>query len=159
RAARGVALQSASGRTVALSPRGFATSSSSRAEEKDPQLGDYPDVPAKSYQSRRYDKSWWDPQEKRNFGEIPGEQDDVLSVWAPDIHAGVKPSFALRQLGIATLGFCSFFSVVYYFAADSPAERRTYPRDGLAEELGNSQVAAYKEGDFDAKEEDEDEDD
>lgn len=59
----------------------------------------------------------------------PGEQDDILSVWAPDIHAGVKPSFALRQLGIATLGFCSFFSVVYYFAADSPAERRVSPTE------------------------------
>lgn len=38
-------------------------------ENKDPQLGDYPEVPFKSYQLRKHDKNWWDPQEKRNFGE------------------------------------------------------------------------------------------
>lgn len=78
RAVRGLASQSVPGRTAAVLPRTFATSSSSRAEEKDPQLGDYPDVPARSYQSRRYDKSWWDPQEKRNFGEIVSTTRDRL---------------------------------------------------------------------------------
>lgn len=64
-----VASASSSSLRVAA-PRTFATSSSRLAEhEKDPQLGDYPDVPMKSFQLRKHDKSWFDTQEKRNFGE------------------------------------------------------------------------------------------
>ena len=48
------------------------SSSSARAEvltDKDPQLGDYPELPFENLQRRKYDPGWWDPQEKRNFGE------------------------------------------------------------------------------------------
>lgn len=31
-------------------------------------LGDYPNLPDISYQRRQH-KGWWDPQERRNFGE------------------------------------------------------------------------------------------
>lgn len=54
-----------------LSPARLHTSSILRAEvsDKDPQLGDYPQLPFVSLQRRKYDPRWWDPQEKRNFGE------------------------------------------------------------------------------------------
>lgn len=42
------------------------------AGDKDPQLGGYPDVIPRNRQLRRYDKNWFDPQEKRNFGEPVG---------------------------------------------------------------------------------------
>jgi hypothetical protein len=48
------------------------TSAILRAEvsNKDPQLGDYPELPFVNLQERKYDPRWWDPQEKRNFGEV-----------------------------------------------------------------------------------------
>lgn len=63
-----------------------------------------------------------------------------------------------KEKAHAITKFCiSLTSISLTFAIPFPCQ--TYPRDGLAEELGNAQIAAYKEGDFDAKEEDEDEDD
>lgn len=43
--------------------------SAAEMTDKDPQLGDYPQLPYENLQNRRYDPAWWDPQEKRNFGE------------------------------------------------------------------------------------------
>jgi NADH dehydrogenase (ubiquinone) 1 beta subcomplex subunit 8 len=87
------------------------------------------------------------------------EQEDILSVWAPDLHETVKPTTALFQLGVMASAIACVASVIYYFTPERPALPRTYPRDGLAQELGNPIVAAYKEGDFDAKNEEEEEDD
>ncbi|SPO29486.1 uncharacterized protein UTRI_04779_B [Ustilago trichophora] len=133
-------------------------STSSVAQSKDPQLGDYPDLPFISNQQRKYSPKWWDTQEKRNFGETPHEQDDVLSVWAPDVHA-VPASSALRQFLVAIGVVVLFGSAVYAATPAKPALPRTYPRDGLAAELGGEQVAAPKEGAFsaDADEDDDDE--
>lgn len=50
-----------------MAARTFASSSTIRS--KDPQLGDYPDIPPVSRQRRKFDKNYWDPQEKANFGE------------------------------------------------------------------------------------------
>ncbi|CAO1626524.1 unnamed protein product [Parajaminaea phylloscopi] len=151
-----VASAASSSRLSAAScPRTFA--SSSLRASKDPQLGDYPDVPMKSYQLRKHDKNYFDPQEKRNFGETPGEQDDILSVWAPDIHEHVRPSKALGQFCIAAAGFATFFATIYYFTPEAHFVRRVYPRDGLTEELSGPWKAP-KEGDFDQKKDDGDED-
>lgn len=70
----------------------------------------------------------------------PHEQDDVLSVWAPDVHA-VPASSALRQFLVAIGVVVLFGSTVYAATPDKPALPRTYPRDGLATELGGEQVA------------------
>lgn len=58
---------SSSSSTAPTCLRTFA--SSSARQSMDPQLGEYPDIPIKSYQLRKHDKTWFDPQEKRNFGE------------------------------------------------------------------------------------------
>ena len=52
--------------------RSFTTTRTALAQssaEKDPQLGDYPQLPYVSLQSRKWSPKWWDPQEKRNYGE------------------------------------------------------------------------------------------
>ncbi|ETS64995.1 hypothetical protein PaG_00443 [Moesziomyces aphidis] len=146
-------------RTTSASVRHLSTSRVNAAarDAKDPQLGDYPDLPFVSLQQRKYSPKWWDTQEKRNFGETLHEQDDVLSVWAPDVHA-VPASSALRQFIVAIGVVGVFGSIVYAATPEKPALPRTYPRDGLAAELGGEQVAAPKEGAF-SGEEDEEEDD
>lgn len=153
-------------RTTPASVRHLSTSRVNAAarDAKDPQLGDYPDLPFVSLQQRKYSPKWWDTQEKRNFGETVSasptlhrcgsvadvvafgsgfqlhEQDDVLSVWAPDVHA-VPASSALRQLIVAIGVVGVFGSIVYAATPEKPALPRTYPRDGLAAELGGEQVA------------------
>ncbi|KAJ1023148.1 hypothetical protein NDA16_003301 [Ustilago loliicola] len=147
-------------RTTSPAPlRQLSTSTINAAaqQSKDPQLGDYPDLPFVSQQQRKYSPKWWDPQEKRNFGETPHEQDDVLSVWAPDVHA-VPASSALRQFLVAIGVVVLFGSTVYAATPEKPALPRTYPRDGLATELGGEQVAAPKEGAFSGDAEDDEDD-
>jgi hypothetical protein len=48
--------------------RTYATPVEFKQPEHDPQLGDYPQLPAISNQ-RRPPKGWWDNQERKNFGE------------------------------------------------------------------------------------------
>ena len=66
-AVAGASRSSALLRTTAAPLRTLSTSAV--AHSKDPQLGDYPDLPYVSQQQRKYSPKWWDPQEKRNFGE------------------------------------------------------------------------------------------
>ena len=42
--------------------------STSAAQEKDPQLGDYPELPWQSSQTLP-PRGWWDQQMRRNFGD------------------------------------------------------------------------------------------
>ncbi|KAI9266529.1 hypothetical protein BDA99DRAFT_505932 [Phascolomyces articulosus] len=102
---------------------------------EDPQIGDYPNLPRWSAQSRG-PFGWWDPQDKRNFGETVHEEDELMGVWAPDLHT-YSPYKALAQLGLATAaigGFAYFISKTY---PEPPAVRRTYPYEGLKAELGS----------------------
>lgn len=66
-AAAGASRSSAVLRTTSTPLRHLSTSRVNAS--KDPQLGDYPDLPFVSQQQRKYSPKWWDPQEKRNFGE------------------------------------------------------------------------------------------
>lgn len=123
------------------SVRHFSSSSLRAAESgKDPQLGDYPDLPFVSLQRRKYSPKWFDPQEKRNYGEtvrILGpldtaqllthwraqqlhEQDDYLSVWAPDAHA-MPASSALRQLLFVAGVFAAAATAIYVGRPDRPS--------------------------------------
>lgn len=64
------------------------------------------------------------------------EQDEVLSMWGPDIPP-LSPYKALAQFSIAALGFVGFgFLVKEVLTPDPPAMRRTYPYSGLVAELG-----------------------
>lgn len=123
-------------------------------KEVDPQLGDYPQLPALSYQRRR-PGGWDDPQERRNIGEpvcplcknscgsfaevililkLPEEQ-EVLSVWAYD-HYPMSTSSAARQLAVAIAAFGLLFVGLAKIAPERPSIPRQYPRSGLVTELG-----------------------
>lgn len=53
------------------------------ATGKDPQLGDYPDLPPVSLQNRKWSPRWWDQQDKRNFGETVSAEygNDLMDGW------------------------------------------------------------------------------
>lgn len=97
-------------------------------------------------------RGWWDRQERINFGEpvsdasqsctllkrrrthscvyhfpppIPKvpENDDLQSMWAPDVHK-VRPSSALGQLLMAFAGVGLFAFGVYSIKPNHPAVRR-----------------------------------
>ncbi|KAF8312506.1 Ndufb8, NADH dehydrogenase 19kDa subunit [Clavulina sp. PMI_390] len=117
----------------------FASSSTTQPvewepKEVDPQLQDYPQLPAQSYQRRPAGK-WDDPQERRNFGEPLPEEQEVLSVWSYD-HYAMSGGEAVKQLSVAV----AVFAVVIYglttLTPEMPAIRRQYPYSGLVRELG-----------------------
>ncbi|KAI9309364.1 hypothetical protein BJ944DRAFT_258691 [Cunninghamella echinulata] len=106
---------------------------------EDPQIGDYPNLPRKSVQTRG-PFGWWDPQDKRNFGEPVHEEDELFGVWAPDLHH-YSPYKALAQLALAAGVFTAAVGIIYKTYPERPAVKRTYPYEGLKESLG------YREGD------------
>ncbi|CAL1716685.1 unnamed protein product [Somion occarium] len=117
------------------SVRTYATPVPYLKEEEDPQLADYPRVPAISKQTRPA-KGWDDPQMRRNFGEPLHENEEAFSMWGPDIPL-VPPNVALKQSSIAVLGFVIFGLVVKFaLIPDRPAVPREYPFSGLVNELG-----------------------
>ena len=68
------------------------------------------------------------------------EQDDVLNMWSPDAYKVPGP-LALRHF-LAAVGVISLFSLlVYKTSFQPPMMRKTFPRDGLAAELGGPQAA------------------
>ncbi|KAI9492064.1 hypothetical protein BDB00DRAFT_830040 [Zychaea mexicana] len=102
---------------------------------EDPQIGDYPNLPRWSAQTRG-PFGWWDPQDKRNFGEPVHEEDELMGVWAPDLHT-YSPYKALAQLGLAGGLIAGFAYFIYNTYPEPPAAKRTYPYDGLKAELGS----------------------
>ena len=64
------------------------------------------------------------------------EQDEVLSMWGPDIPP-VSPRTATFHFLIAVTGFVGFGLLVkHIIAQEPPAVRREYPFSGLVQELG-----------------------
>ncbi|KIK93610.1 hypothetical protein PAXRUDRAFT_504247 [Paxillus rubicundulus Ve08.2h10] len=119
----------------AKSPRWSRTASTSVTQEKDPQLGDYPELPWLSNQTLP-PRGWWDPQMRRNFGDPVHENEEVLSMWGPDISA-VPPQTALFQFTLAASAFVGFaFLCKYALLPERPTVPREYPFSGLVRELG-----------------------
>ncbi|CDH57843.1 nadh-ubiquinone oxidoreductase ashi subunit (ci-ashi or ndufb8) domain-containing protein [Lichtheimia corymbifera JMRC:FSU:9682] len=101
---------------------------------EDPQIGDYPNLPRYSAQTRG-PYGWWDPQDKRNFGETLHEEDEIFGVWAPDLFRD-DPWMALGQLGLFSVAVAGFSYFIYKTHPARPAAQRRYPYDGLKKELG-----------------------
>ncbi|PKI82813.1 hypothetical protein MVES1_003730 [Malassezia vespertilionis] len=119
----------------------------------DPQLGSYPDMPEQNLQFRPYFSSWWDKQDRHNFNEPVQEQDDILNMWAPDAYKTPGP-YALKCFSIAVATIATFSYFLYHNQAELPALRKTFPRGGLAQELGGEHARARIPSD-DAGEDDE----
>ncbi|KAH8555517.1 hypothetical protein BGW37DRAFT_516439 [Umbelopsis sp. PMI_123] len=113
--------------------RNQSTVSTGKVTE-DPQIGDYPNLPHLSSQNRS-PFGWDDNQDRRNFGETLNEQDEVLGVWAPDLHE-YSPYKALAQFGVFVGVLSAFSYLVYKTYPEETAIRRTYPYGGLKQELG-----------------------
>lgn len=74
--------------------------------------------------------------ERRNIGEPIHEQEELLSMWGPDVPV-VDPHTAMRHFAVAFAGFVGFgFFVKYFMTLEPPAIRREYPYNGLIKELG-----------------------
>ncbi|KAI8985445.1 hypothetical protein BDB01DRAFT_788273 [Pilobolus umbonatus] len=101
---------------------------------QDPQIGDYPNLPHFSAQTRG-PYGWDDPQDKRNFGETVPEEDEIYGVWAPDLHH-YSPRKALAQLALFAATITGFAGLIYKLHPESPVVKRTYPYNGLTEEFG-----------------------
>ncbi|EMC99310.1 hypothetical protein BAUCODRAFT_31628 [Baudoinia panamericana UAMH 10762] len=107
----------------------------------DPNLnGNYPDpsltsaLPVKRQHRDPYG-DWWDPQERRNYGEPVHEDNDMLGIFSPDEYTHFTPAWGGVLWGCAAATFLTLCAVVYRYYPDVPATPRRFP-DGLEKELG-----------------------
>jgi len=85
-----------------------------------------------------YDE-WWDPQERRNYGEVVHEDNDILGVFSTENYTHFTPGWGLVLMGTfvaSVLGLCGVVKVLY---PDSPTVPRRY-EGGLERELGGSKT-------------------
>jgi len=102
----------------------------------DLQLGTYPQPQGISNQQLP-PKGWWDNQYRRNFGEPLHEEDEALNMFSPDIpQPNIEPSSALAQATVAFAVLGGIMGLLAYTRPTMPADRRSFPRDGLVNELG-----------------------
>ncbi|KAK3496015.1 NADH:ubiquinone oxidoreductase 20.1kD subunit [Neurospora crassa] len=119
-------------------------------DAEDPEMnGGYINPPRIKRQFRDPYAKWWDPQERRNFGEPVHEDHDLLGMFSPYEYTWVSPGKGLAQIGafiVAFLGLCYGVKLTY-------PDKVSYPRefeDGLLQELGGSgAVRARRAGDPD----------
>ncbi|KAG5976922.1 hypothetical protein E4U55_007156 [Claviceps digitariae] len=121
-------------------------------EAEDPgmqQNGGYINPPRIKRQFRDPHAKWWDPQERRNFGEPIHEDNDVLGIFSPYEYTWTTPGPGLVMIGTFVAVFLGVIGLVYLTYPDQP----TYPREfegGLERELGGpGAVRARMEGDED----------
>ncbi|KAF4548384.1 Hypothetical protein D9617_28g064900 [Elsinoe fawcettii] len=116
--------------------------------DSDPRMnGLYPDLPRVKRSLRDPYDNWWDPQERRNYGEPIHEDNDILGVFStePYTHFTANWGWVLMGTFVGTvLTLCGVVSVYY---PDKKSIPRTFP-GGLEKELGGAgAVPARKEGD------------
>lgn len=97
--------------------------------------GGYINPPRIKRQFRDPHANWWDPQERRNFGEPIHEDNDVLGIFSPYEYTWTSTGPGLLMIGTFITVFLGVTGVVYFNYPDMPA----YPREfegGLERELG-----------------------
>ena len=80
---------------------GTTTALSAVDLDHDPMIGDYPNLPQISKQTRSFYTEWDDQQGKCNFNETMPEEDEVLNEFGPEPNT-IGMGQAFRELGIAT---------------------------------------------------------
>lgn len=80
--------------------------------------------------------------ERINFGEAVPIDDDVQSMWAPDVHS-IDPFSAFSQLVTAFAAVGVFAVGVWFIRAPAPALPRAYPYGGLVQELSGTDDKLY----------------
>ena len=99
------------------------------------QNGGYINPPRIKRQFRDPYASWWDPQERRNFGEPIHEDNDVLGIFSAWEYTWTTPGPGLIMIGTFIATFMGVTGFVYLNYPDRPS----YPREfegGLERELG-----------------------
>ncbi|KAH9813735.1 hypothetical protein DFH28DRAFT_1096251 [Melampsora americana] len=106
-------------------------------DQIDPQLDGlhYPRIQSDSRQWRNPYAQWDDPQERCNFDEPLHAEEEMMGIWAPDVHR-ISPSHALLNLSIAFSVLAGIMSISSSLAPSSPVVPREFPYDGLCKELG-----------------------
>merc|ERR1712137_667599 len=118
-------------------------------DEEDPHMnGGYSYPPPVKTQFRDPYVDWWDPFERRNFGDPVHEDYDILGALAPWEYTFVSSTkMALFQLGCFVTAALGVAGIVYYNYPDM----NSYPKEyegGLERELGGpGAVRARKAGD------------
>lgn len=109
------------------------------ADLQSPQNGGYPNPPAIKRQLRDPYGDWWDKQERRNYGEIVHEDNDLLGVFTPHDYTHFSSSKAFGLFGFFLLGVAGICGVTYIYYPDKPSVPKTY-EGGLEKELGGETV-------------------
>ncbi|PFH58100.1 hypothetical protein XA68_14145 [Ophiocordyceps unilateralis] len=120
------------------------------SEVEDPEMnGGYINPPRIKRQHRDPYADWWDPQERRNFGEPVHEDNDTLGIFSPYEYTWTTDGPALIMIGSFLAVALTMSGIVYLTYPDRPA----YPREfegGLERELGGpGAVRARMPGDPD----------
>ncbi|KAK7425793.1 hypothetical protein QQZ08_007771 [Neonectria magnoliae] len=118
------------------------------SDAEDPGMnGGYINPPAIKRQFRDPRAEWWDPQERRNFGEPIHEDNDLLGIFSPWEYTWTTTGPGLMMVGSFLTVFFSVTGLVYLTYPDMVA----YPREfesGLERELGGpGATRARMEGD------------
>jgi NADH dehydrogenase (ubiquinone) 1 beta subcomplex subunit 8 len=117
---------------------------------EDPEMnGGYINPPRIKRQHRDPYANWWDPQERRNFGEPVHEDNDVLGMFSPWEYTWTTTGPGLIMIGTFIAAFLGVTGVVYMTYPDRVAYPRSF-EGGLERELGGpGAVRARMEGDED----------
>ncbi|KJZ80069.1 hypothetical protein HIM_00783 [Hirsutella minnesotensis 3608] len=120
------------------------------SETEDPGMnGGYINPPRIKRQHRDPHANWWDPQERRNFGEPVHEDNDMLGVFSPHEYTWTTTRPGLIMVGTFIAVFLGVSGIVYHYYPD----KKSYPREfegGLQRELGGpGAIRARMPGDED----------
>ncbi|GAA5988058.1 hypothetical protein JCM11641_007913 [Rhodosporidiobolus odoratus] len=116
--------------------------------EQEPALNamGYPKLYRQSRQLRpaypAHGEKWFDMQERTHFGEPVPENEDIQSLWAPDVHK-VNPASALSQLLLMFGAVGAFAYGVSVIRAQPHALPRGYPNNGLVRELSGTDDESF----------------
>ncbi|KAL1958864.1 hypothetical protein VTO42DRAFT_3701 [Malbranchea cinnamomea] len=121
--------------------------SQSQAEIEDPDMnGGYVNPPPQKRQLRDPYGGWWDPQDRRNFGEPVHEDNDILTTFSTEPYNHFTAPKALFLFGCSISTVFILSGIVSFFYPDKPSVPRTFS-DGLERELGGpNAVRARKQG-------------
>ncbi|KAF3939872.1 hypothetical protein ABW19_dt0208023 [Dactylella cylindrospora] len=95
-----------------------------------------------------YEK-WWDPQERRNYGEAVHEDEDTLGIFSVYEYTAATPKKAAFLFSCFVGAVLGLSTIVYSFYPDKPAVPREFPDNGLEHALGGkAAVLARPEGSY-----------
>ena len=91
---------------------------------------------------------YWDKQERRDYGAPAHEDEDIIGRFSPEEYTWTTPKMGFLQ-NVMFFGVVGGLAgAVYMTYPDKPAVPRTFPFDGLKEQLGGEKAVPVSLGDF-----------